>query len=95
MELASNEAIKHAVAAGLGVSVLSRHALDVEPHFDGLAILDVEGFPLADDWFFVYPRGRRLSAVAKAFFDHVVAETTKLKRMPAGLPSTARIQPHR
>jgi DNA-binding transcriptional LysR family regulator len=91
MELASNEAIKHSVAAGLGVTVLSRHALDLDPHVDGLAILDVEGFPLADDWFIVYPRGRRLSAVARAFFDHVVAEAARVRHVPPGMPATARL----
>jgi DNA-binding transcriptional LysR family regulator len=92
MELASNEAIKHAVAAGLGVSVLSRHALDVDPQSDGLVVLDVDGFPLSDDWFVVYPRGRRLSAVARAFYDHVVAESARLKQVPPGMPSAARLR---
>ena len=92
MELGSNEAIKHAVAAGLGISVLSRHALDVDPQFDGLAILDVDGFPLADDWFIVHPRGRRLSAVAQAFFDHVIAERAKLEQIRPRMPASER--PH-
>lgn len=86
MELGSNEAIKHAVAAGLGISILSRHALDVDPALDGLAVLDVEGFPLADDWYFVHLRGRRLSVVARAFRDHVIAETARLRQLPAGMP---------
>ncbi len=86
MELSSNEAIKHAVAAGLGISVLSRNALDVDPLLDGLAVVDVEGFPLADDWYFVYLRGKRLSVVARAFYDHVVAEAARLKRLPVGMP---------
>ena len=90
MELSSNEAIKHAVAAGLGISVLSRNALDVDPQLDGLAVLDVEGFPLADDWYFVHLRGKRLSVVARAFFDHVVAEAARLKRLPAGMPELRR-----
>lgn len=93
MELGSNEAIKHAVAAGLGISVLSRHALDVDPQFDGLAILDVGGFPLADDWFIVHPRGRRLSAVAQAFFDHVIAATAKLEQIPLAIPAAGRPRP--
>lgn len=93
MELGSNEAIKHAVAAGLGISVLSRHALDVDPQFDGLAILDVGGFPLADDWFIVHPRGRRLSAVAQAFFDHVIAATAKLEQFPLATPAAGRLRP--
>lgn len=86
MELGSNEAIKHSVAAGLGVSVLSRHALDLSPEHDGLAILDVAGFPLDDAWYFVTLRGKRLSVVARAFFDHVVAEARRTRVVPAGLP---------
>ena len=89
MELSSNEAIKHAVAAGLGITVLSRNALDVDPQLDGLAVLDVKGFPLADDWYFVHLRGKRLSVVARAFYDHVVAEAARLKRLPAGMPMPA------
>jgi LysR family transcriptional regulator, low CO2-responsive transcriptional regulator len=69
MELSTNEAIKHAVAAGLGLSVVSRHALHTDPSFDGLSILDVKGFPLGDDWFVVHPRGKRLSVVTQAFQD--------------------------
>ncbi len=87
MELASNEAIKHSVAAGLGVSVLSRHALDVEPSLDGLTVLDVEGFPLADDWYFVHLRGKRMSVVARAFYDHLVVEAARFSRAPVGLPA--------
>ena len=71
MELGSNEAIKHVVAAGLGISVLSREALDVAPDLDRLAVLDVSGFPLADEWFAVVARGRRLSPVAAAFLVHL------------------------
>ena len=86
MELGSNEAIKHAVCAGLGVSVLSRHALDADLAHDGLVVLDVVGFPLSDAWFLVYPRGKRLSVVARTFHDYVLAEAARslsLVREPA------------
>ena len=86
MELGSNEAIKHAVAAGLGIAVLSRHALDVEPALDGLTVLDVTGFPLHDDWYVVSLRGKRMSVVARAFYDHIIAEAKRIRRDPAGLP---------
>lgn len=74
MELGSNEAIKHAVAAGLGISVLSRHVLGADPAREGLAVLDVAGFPLRGQWFLVYPRGKRHSVVAQAFHDFLCAE---------------------
>ncbi len=77
MELGSNEAIKHVVAAGLGISVLSRESLDVSPELDRLAVLDLEGFPLQDEWVAVVVRGRRLSPVAAAFLAHVRSTTTR------------------
>ena len=45
MELGSNEAIKHAIDAGLGISVLSLHALALEGVEGPLVILDVKSFP--------------------------------------------------
>jgi len=74
MELGSNEAIKHAVAAGLGVAVLSRHTLPRDPSRDGLAVLDVRGFPLKRTWYFVYPAARRLPVVARAFLEFALSE---------------------
>ena len=82
MELGSNEAIKHVVAAGLGISVLSQFALDIDPALDRLAVLDVAGFPLTDEWVMVYPRGKRLSPLAQAFYDHVVAQAARESAAP-------------
>ncbi|WP_374486972.1 LysR family transcriptional regulator [Zoogloea sp.] len=71
LELGSNEAIKQAVAGGLGLAVISRHALPARPADDQLTILDVDGFPLQSRWFTLYPRGKRLSPVATVFLDHL------------------------
>lgn len=79
MEFGSNEAIKHAVAAGLGISVVSQHTLEVDGLTERLAVLDVEGFPLVDEWFVVYPEGKRLSVVAKTFLEHLRLETPKTR----------------
>ena len=67
--LDSNEAIKHAVAGGLGVSVVSQHALNLESEDGPLAILDVEGFPIEREWNLVYPRGKSMSIISEAFFE--------------------------
>jgi LysR family transcriptional regulator, low CO2-responsive transcriptional regulator len=75
MELSTNEAIKHVVAAGLGLSVISRHALHADTGVDGLSILDVKGFPLGDDWYVVHPRGKKLSVVAQSFQDFLKTTT--------------------
>jgi DNA-binding transcriptional LysR family regulator len=79
MELGSNEAIKHAVAAGLGVSVLSTLTLHVDPMLDHLAVLDVAGFPIKSEWFVVFPAQRRLSVVAQAFSDHLRGESARMR----------------
>ncbi len=71
MALGSNEAIKHSVAAGLGVAVLSRHALGSDPARDGLAVLSVQGFPIRRMWHFVWRKDRRLSRPAAAFLADV------------------------
>lgn len=58
MSLGSNEAIKHAVAAGLGIAVVSRHAITTELHGSrggtNLVELDVTGFPLRRRWWLVW-----------------------------------------
>jgi DNA-binding transcriptional LysR family regulator len=65
MELGSTGAIKQAVAAGLGLAVVSRWAIDLELRVGRLAILDVAGFPLERRWSIVNLQARRLSPAAK------------------------------
>jgi len=67
LSLASNEAIRELVASGMGLTVLSRQALGDRPGHDGLAILDVAGFPLKRQWNVVHLRGKVLSLPARAF----------------------------
>ena len=72
LELGSNEAIKESVEGQLGVSIVSRHALG--PHWDGLAILNVQGFPIQSQWHLVWPKGKRLSPIAEVFRGHLIAQ---------------------
>ena len=67
MEIRSNETIKQAVIAGLGLSFLSAHAVALEVAVGNLAILDVAGFPRMHHWYVVHRRGKRLPPVAVAF----------------------------
>lgn len=71
MALGSNEAIKHAVIAGLGLAVLSRYTLGSAPQRDGLIELAVAGFPIRRRWHLVWHRDRRLSRPARAFLEHL------------------------
>lgn len=67
MQMGNNSAIKQGVAAGLGIALLSRVALDIELETRRLVILDVEGFPLLRQWRLVHLQQKHLSATARAF----------------------------
>lgn len=72
MEMGSNEAIKQAVVAGLGISFLSRHTLGLELGAGRLAVLDVAGMPVMRHWFIVRHKAKRLSPALRAFWDFVL-----------------------
>ena len=67
MEMASNETIKQAVMAGMGISLLSLHTLGLELQTASLAIVDVEGAPIVRAWNVVHTLSRTLPPAAEAF----------------------------
>lgn len=73
MELGSNEAIKEAVAGGLGISALSMHAIVPEGSKE-ICVIEVERFPILWHWFVGFPANKRLSVIAKTFLDFMNAE---------------------
>ena len=73
MTIESNEAIKHAVMSGLGLSILSAHTLAYGGK-SGLSVLNVESLPIETHWYFVWHRERHLSLVAETFLEHVSSE---------------------
>jgi DNA-binding transcriptional LysR family regulator len=77
LALASNEAIRELVASGLGLSVLSRHALGTPSEQKGLALLDVEGFPLTRAWNVVHLSNKIMSLPAQAFLDELLRNGKK------------------
>ena len=83
-----DEAIKQAVAGGLGLSILSRHTLHRDPaQEDDVVILPVAGFPLHTSWQLVYLRQKRLSRAAQAFLallEEWIPAYTASKGMEAG-----------
>jgi DNA-binding transcriptional LysR family regulator len=74
-ELNTNEAIKQAVQAGLGLGVVSAQTIDLELETRRLVVLTVEGFPLIRRWYLVHRREKRLSAAALAFRELLLAQT--------------------
>jgi LysR family transcriptional regulator, low CO2-responsive transcriptional regulator len=79
MDLGTNEAIMQGVAGGLGLAVLSTHAIGNHPDEAGVAVLDVQGFPLKRSWYIVEPQGKKLSVVATAFHDYLLASRLKVR----------------
>lgn len=80
LELGSNEAIKEAVAGGLGIAVVSQHALYANGPDQAVTVLKVKGFPVNSNWHVVYQRGRKLSPIAEVFHAHLLAESRQWLR---------------
>lgn len=72
LSLSSNEAIRELVASGMGLAVLSRHALGDSLERGQLIMLDVKGFPLTQPWSVVHLRSKVLSLPAQAFLDELL-----------------------
>ena len=76
LELGSNEAVKESVAGGLGIGVVSRHALHGLQKEHGVSVIDIEGFPLPSAWHIVHPASKKLSPLALAFKRHLLKEVS-------------------
>ena len=74
VEIGSNETIKQAVMAGMGIALLSAHTVAAEVHDGRLTVLDVEGLPVVRQWFAVRRREARPLPAALALWDHLVTE---------------------
>ena len=74
MELGSNETIKQAVIAGLGIALISAHTIAAEVADGRLVCLDVEGLPIVRRWFVINRTDRPLSPTARAFRDFAVTQ---------------------
>jgi DNA-binding transcriptional LysR family regulator len=73
-EMGSNETIKQAVMAGLGVAFISAHTIEQELQLRRLVILDVRGMPILRQWFSVSRLDRSMSPAMQAFNDFLVAQ---------------------
>jgi LysR family transcriptional regulator, low CO2-responsive transcriptional regulator len=78
MEIASNETIKQAVIAGMGLSLLSAHTLGLEGRMRRLIALNVQGLPLVRNWHVIYRKGKRLTPAATALRDMLLKRGARL-----------------
>ena len=77
MEIRSNETIKQAVIAGMGVAFMSEHAIMQDIELGNLVVLDVAGFPARRHWFIVHRRTKRLTPVAQVFKQFLLDDGAK------------------
>jgi DNA-binding transcriptional LysR family regulator len=80
MELTSNEAVKQAVIAGLGYSIMPLIGIKSELLDGQLHIYEVEGLPLKTEWRLIWLKGKKLSPVGAAFLELVRKEKQKILR---------------
>src|SRR5512139_14683 len=83
MEMSSNEAIKQAVQAGLGLGILSLQTLEMELALKRLVVLEVEGFPIMRHWYIVHRADKRLSPAAQAFKEFVLGPALPTAEPPS------------
>jgi DNA-binding transcriptional LysR family regulator len=84
LDLGSNEAIKQAIAGGLGISILSLHTIALEGPISQLAVLDAQHFPIERYWYAIYPNGKQLSIVARTFLDYLLTEGKQVAEQTSG-----------
>jgi DNA-binding transcriptional LysR family regulator len=72
IELGSTEAIKQGVIAGLGISVLSKHAVTLELAMGIVKLLDVDEFPLERNWYVAHLADKEMSLVARTFLEFLL-----------------------
>jgi DNA-binding transcriptional LysR family regulator len=82
IEMPSNEAIKQAVEAGLGLGIVSIHTLELELETKRLHVLDVVDFPIQRHWYIIQRKGKRLSPAANAFKNFVLEQAKMFIRLP-------------
>jgi len=78
MELTSNEAVKQAVLAGLGYSIMPLIGIKNELHNNELQIIPVKGMPIKTTWSLIWLKGKKLSPVSKSLLAYIKKEKSRI-----------------
>ena len=79
MQLTSNEAVKQAVLAGLGISIMPLIGLKNELENGKIKIIDTKGLPILTSWRIIWLKGKKLSPVATAFLNYIKEEKNAIR----------------
>lgn len=71
LELTSNEAVKQAVLAGLGYSIMPLIGIKNELKSGALKIIPVKGLPITSNWYLIWLKTKQFLPSAKAFLEHI------------------------
>ncbi|TDO25436.1 LysR family transcriptional regulator [Sediminibacterium goheungense] len=80
MELTSNEAVKQAVLAGLGYSIMPLIGIKNELKNGDMKIIPVKGLPIKTAWQLIWLKGKKLSPVATAFLEYINKEKAAISK---------------
>jgi LysR family transcriptional regulator, low CO2-responsive transcriptional regulator len=78
MELTSNEAVKQAVIAGLGYSIMPLIGIQNELHNKQMYILKSNDLPIKTEWHLIWLQGKKLSPVSQAFLNFIRLEKKQI-----------------
>ena len=78
MELTSNEAVKQAILAGLGCSIMPLIGIRSELHNDELQIIPIKGLPIKTTWSLIWLKGKKHSQVSLSFLDYLMKEKNQI-----------------
>jgi DNA-binding transcriptional LysR family regulator len=78
MELTSNEAVKQALLAGLGYSIMPLIGIRNELHNNELQIIPIKGLPIKTTWSLIWQKGKKHSPVSISFLDYLEKEKSKI-----------------
>jgi LysR family transcriptional regulator, low CO2-responsive transcriptional regulator len=86
MEVSSNETIKQAVMANMGISLISSHTVGLELAAGKLVILDVVGLPIIRDWYVIHLRDKTLAPIPAAFRTFLLEQGARIIQKTVGDP---------
>ena len=78
MELTSNEAVKQAVLAGLGYSIMPLIGIKNELHNKELQIIPIKGLPIKTTWSLIWLKGKKHSPASLSFLDYLKNEKSQI-----------------
>lgn len=78
MELTSNEAVKQAVLAGLGYSIMPLIGVKRELNKGEMQIVPIKGLPIKTMWSLIWLKGKKHSSAAKAFLKYLGNERERI-----------------